>query len=83
MVHAPFLRFRRLLRRAAAAAVALLVPVAGIAAPAGVQSLAHGVYVRAETAVPPAGTEGTPVGLPDIWSDRHPGATGSAWYLLD
>ena len=83
MVHAPLLRFRTLLRRVAAVAIALLVPAAGIAAPAGVQSLVHGVYVRAETAVPPAGAEGTPVALPDIWSDRHPGVTGSAWYLLD
>ena len=83
MIRAHRLRLRTLLCRVAAAGVALLVPVAGTAAPEGVQPLARGVYVRADSAVPPAGADGAPVALPDIWSDRHPGATGSAWYLLD
>lgn len=84
MVRAPSLRrLRTLLRHAALAALALLAPGAGAATPEGVQSLAAGTYVRADSATPPRDSGGTPVALPDVWSEKHPGTTGSAWYLFD
>ncbi|MCC7215458.1 MAG: response regulator [Burkholderiales bacterium] len=84
MLRAPSLRrLRSLFCGTAATAVALLAPGAGAAAPDGIQTLTGGIYVRADSPVPPAAADGTAVALPDIWSDNHPGAIGSAWYLLD
>ncbi|GAB5605120.1 sensor histidine kinase [Sideroxyarcus sp. TK5] len=62
----------------------LLVGLASFLAAQSVSALEldHAEYARQSGRTPPAEADWTPVRLPDLWSENHPGYGGDIWYRL-